>query len=652
MRISAKRTNLGKIMISRKKPISRVKKIIKNKTNKRKTKKMKKKHKKVKHKTTRKIRSMSRIGRRRIYHGGDYTIPEDEKDKLGEGSYGIVYVPNKKQPSWVVKLHEKKDGEGCEQLKKEYTNHEEALRLLKECKQIFEDIKLEIPTLKAFHNLTRSNTNTNQLLIAKNAKDYTACVYTMERIWPITKAPIKKLLKDSVEWNWYKGPTRLHLSSLVESTKVDYIVNISMFKNSHFAPPSSTSPIIKDTKIGFIELDQREEEEFDTRVYRTVFNWGYSMMLFYFYCAYNCLILRDSEFGLGQQKPTGRDDIHLFCYDFNQCRKPRTDDKMDTAKQYLHLSGMLIGKYEPRGGVPEEEMDHWRFMPIPTTSPIFFVKLVNRIFKDAKNADIKAPGRTCVGSLGPFHIYIKDIVDQILLWLKDVNDGTNWKKHGPFSQAHRVPLKNFISELFKMHNIQNHYYYSIQKEDYNKLDDNNVLKKAQMWTKDTDNQDGVFKINETIMKDYIEARKMKCQFGLDNLVTNTIELELEKIKQPNKIYFYNTKVMRTNAHNKLRELTFLVNINLDIEMQKTIIKKMVIGGYFKTVPFSEDNLEKLFSELRAASAEHHEEDSSSGFDKIIKMLDKVNDDADKKRIAEEEKEEETNLGSLYDGDDY
>lgn len=695
MRISAKRTkrtkrtkraNLGKIMISRKKPISRVKKIIKkkrkiikNKTNKRKTKKMKKKHKKIKHKTTRKIRLMSRIGRRRTYHGGERVkIPKPKKKNIiGEGSYGKVYIPNPDNPDWVNKIHEIKPNEDCE-LKIEFANHTRALELLKECKKVFKKIKniLEIPELQQFHYLTRSSTNRDDEYETTEEQqgDIVGCVYTMKRIWSANKTHIEKLIKD-IEFNNQKTPTFLHLSTYRTENNMPGSfakkLEISFFKNSFFDRPRGTSPIIKE--IGFIDLDQGGDNK---HVYNTVFNWGYSMMLFYFYCAYKGLILRDSEFALGRKVITGAELNYLFCYDFNQCRNPRNDkngdSSLDAAKQYLHLSGMLIGNSVYKG-VREEENVAWKFMPIPTTSPKFFVNLVNTIFQDAKQAE---QAEQAEKADKPFHIYIKNVVDQILLWLMTPAHKIQWN-WSISSLSDEEPVNNIISELFKMYNIQKHYYYSIRDEEYNKLDEDHEFKNAKMWTKDTDNQEGMFQITKDNMMDYIETRKMTCQFGLDELETNSIEFELESGKK----YFCNIYSGKNTKDMRLitQEFTFLVNINLDIEMQKTIIKKMLINGFIKTLSIPVDNIQSLFSDLlnfESKSEEESEseeegggaafsyffgtdeEESKSGFYKIIELLDekyitlmKEAEDEASRKDEEETPMEDLNNG-LFDGDDY
>jgi len=628
MRISAKRANLGKIMISRKKPISRVKKIIKNKTNKRKTKKMKKKHKKVKHKTTRKIRSMSRIGRRRTYHGGaGEKIPKPtDENFIGQGSYGTVYTPSEGKPGIVAKLHEIKQGEGCK-LKGEYDNHRLALELLTQCKKDFKDIKLEIPKLQDFHYLTRSTGSPDEYETTKmkekepgdGGEDIIGCIYKMSRIWPAKDTRIKNLIKEGITFHNKKTPTFLHLSTYRTENKMpvrfDQHLEISFFKNSLFSRPPGTSQIIKE--IGFIELDQRGD---NVSVYETVFGWGYSMMLFYFYCAYNGLVLRDSEFALGGISITGAELIYLFCYDFNQCREPKYDSDgdptLDVARQYLHLSGMKIGSLASMDGMNEEEQDVWKFMPIPTTSPKFFVNLVNKIFQDAKQAEKAEKAE----KPSKFHIYIKNVVDQILLWLMQPGHRDHWKwSLFPLEDDYQILLSEKISELFKMYNIQKHYYYSIQSKVYNDLDHNHKLKKAKKWTKDTDNQEGMFRIDKTNMNEYIAARKMTCQFGLDELETNSIEFELE----PGKNYFCNTySRMNTQFERGLitPEFTFLVNINLDIEMQETIIKKMVIDGFIRPKYIHANDLDPFF--FRLLNLERKTKDSSSGFDKMIEMLDK------------------------------
>ena len=644
MRISAKRTNLGKIMISRKKPISRVKKIIKNKTNKRKTKKMKKKHKKVKHKTTRKIRSMSRIGRRRTYHGGGENFPMDTKDNtIGQGSYGLVYIPDPGKPSWVAKLHKiEKHETGCK-LTGEYEKHKEALKLLNECKQNFKDIKLKIPVLQTFHYLASRKTLKEFEIIHKQ-EGASGCVYTMSRIWPPSQNQIKKLIKQGIDFYRRDNgpPSYLFLSwNRYWPEKSNTVLEISMLKNSYFNSPSRDSQIIEDKKIGFIEMSDGSP----------AFNWGYSMMLFYFYCAYNNLILRDSEFALGQEKTTGRDDIHLFCYDFNQCRPPIPPSNIDAANQYLHLSGMKIG-HSKYGSQEEAESDNWKFMPIPTTSPIFFVNLVNKIFADTKKEHHRE-----------FHIYIKNVVDHILLWLFRVYDGENWKKppSNRYMKYSKVKTdKN--SELFKIYNIQNHYYFSIPTDKYVGID---VLSKAKLWTKDIDELEGdMFQITKDNMMDYIKARREKCQFGLDKLETNSPELEFDKLitNSGEKTYFYTTSPPTVELARELKDLyngedTFLVNINLDIDMQKTIIKKMVIDGFITYDNYySNDDVESFLSELIKTARSQQITDGSSGFYKIIEMLDEEYSNKKPEEDKETDSDKETEMPHDFTapggGDDY
>ena len=684
----AKRVNLGKIMISRKKPISRVKKIIKkkrkiikNKTNKRKTKKMKKKHKKVKHKTTRKIRLMSRIGRRRTYHGGERVkIPKPtDANTIGEGSYGKVYIPNLSNPVWVNKIHETKKEEDCELLNKEFQNHTLALELLKECKTVFKKIKniLEIPELQKFHYLTRSEIGGDER--SERDDEYetreeqqgniVGCVYTMKRIWSANKTRIEKLIKD-IEFNNQKTPTFLHLSTYRTENNMPRSfakkLEISFFKNRFFDRPSGTSPIIKE--IGFIDL-RNDQEDDNKDVYNTVFNWGYSMMLFYFYCAYKNLILRDSEFALGRKAPTGAQLNYLFCYDFNQCREPRKDVPIeDAAKQYLHLSGIQIGNSD-YNGVKEEQNDVWKFMPIPTTSPKFFVNLVNTIFQDAKQAEEAKQAEQAEQAKQaeeaeqaeeadkPFHIYIKNVVDQILLWLMQPVNRIQW--NWSISQhSEEGTVNNIISELFKKHNIQKHYYYSIQEDEYEELDKEHELKKAEMWTKDFDNQEGMFQITKDNMIDYIDARREKCQFGLDELETNSIELELESGKK----YFcniYSGKFTQDIDQWLItHESTFLVNINLDIEMQKKIIKKMLINGFIKNLSFPVDKIRSLFSDLGLLNgggivfSYFAGADEEEIFYKIIKLLDEkyitLMKEAEDEAAIEAEKESPINLKALGD----
>lgn len=278
-------------------------------------------------------------------------LSPDQYWYLGEGSYGTIYALETPHVFKLHKLNDERTAENCAAWEHEFAMQQKAY----ECNAALESLSVCIAKPYTFHYVQQVHTG---LRLMPEAKEATACIFTMDRIVGGTK------------WNPYLR------SPLPAISAPRYIFMGSLESKSNLITPD----MLKDTTVH--TLPNEAHSFCTTGLFGTYIQD--SMVQAFFTLLDHGLMPRDIEYLLDGRTHT---QTLMAIVDFNEVMTVQerataygegyTVD-LDAAHVYIDLCGLRSGNSVNPMASYDSPTPQWKFLPNPLVSPAAFLTSLQR----------------------------------------------------------------------------------------------------------------------------------------------------------------------------------------------------------------------------------------------------------------------------------